>query len=627
MSGLIIHYAMVKKIPSRLNYYFGFFLILALLHNFLDIIGSYGVNNPERIPVWFNSLLNLFFFNILLLLPPTYLAFILVKTEVPRFKNKRAYAFIFSPYLMVLILLFSNPFTKLFYYFSNDGSYFRGPLYILILASGLLYIMASICYLCKWRKNIKEKDFYILLLSVFITVIAVVIQNFRPELLIIGVALAFSLFLLYNSSQNPNIMLDSATRTFNRTSFAYFMNDRFLTKKPYQYILIKIDDTHVINNLYGSIKGEKFIVSVAEYIKKNTPSKSAIFRNLYDSFLVVTELNSYDDFLRLVKKLRKELNVLWQFSGDQIQSIVSIAYTYETDSFTTINTAVEAFSHMYYDLRSKGRGTFLEYNAEMVESLGGHDQAEVVLRMALDGQRIEPYFQPIFDLKCQRFVLVEALARMFDNEGNIIMPKDFIPIAEKNGMISQISYQMMEKTFEYIKDDSFFLDNKIQKISFNLSALECKNKDIANRILRALKKHKIPPNRVALEITETAALSIEPLPFIMDKLTKAGIEFMLDDLGTGYANINALLKLPFSYVKLSRDTMLKSMENKKETFILKKILEIVNSLDLKIIAEGAETEEQISFLKAAGVHYIQGYYYSRPKSFGNFLAFIKEKSK
>lgn len=624
--GITIHYLITEKFPSRANRYFFLFLVLGIVHNCFDMIGAYTISYSHLISPLVNQVINLIFYNTLLLLPPAFLGYMLVKTEAPVLNHRRLRILLFLPYFVIEGLLLANPFTNMFFYFTASGTYSRGPFYILVLASGFLYIVAAFSTLLKNKKNIRKAEYYALLISLVLMITAVVIQNIDPSVLVIGVGLALSLFTVYLTMQNPCEMLDPTTRVFNNNGFVFYMSERVLSKKPYQFILVKLDDIHIINNMYGSSGGEKLMVNIAKYLQAIAPKGSKIFRKLFDSFVVVTEYESASDFQQLVKKMHAELNALWQAGEYQVQLSTSIAYTFETRFFETKNSAVESFFHAYYALKNRGRGAFSEFDALMIQAMARHDEAEMVLREALENKRIEIHLQPIFSPNEKRFVFAEALARIRTVDDTIIMPKGFIPIAEKNGMIAQVSQQVMEKLFSFIKENDFFQQYKMCHISFNLSAIECEDELLADRILAMLEKYEITPQRLSLEITETSALTSDKLPRLMNTLKDKGIVFMLDDLGSGYANINALLALPFSYVKLSRDTLLKSMSDEKNSFVLAKTVEIIQSLGLKMIAEGAETIEQVDFLHSVGVHYIQGYYYCKPVPPHAFLDIIKRDS-
>lgn len=622
--GITLHYLLTQKFPSRVNRYFLFFLILGILHNSFDMLGAYTISYSDRVPLCINHVVNLIFYQTLLLLPPAFLGYIFIKTEAKINHYPRLLITLFAPFVVLSLFLWANPITKAFFYFTANGDYFRGPFYVVLVALSGVYILAAFIALIKNRLNVRPAEYRALLYSLSINVVAVIIQNLYPQILIIGVALALSLLAVYLTMQNPVEMLDSTTRTFSRNGFVYYMSERVLSKKPYQFILVKLDDSHVINNQYGAVGGEKLMRLIAQYLQMITPKDSKVFRKLYDSFVVVTEYSDLNEFKQLVQRIYQKTNTCWDVKEYQVQLSTSVAYTHETHYFKTRNSAVESFFHAYYALKLQGRGSFIEFDASMIQAMVRHDEMEMLLRDALEKKRLEVHLQPIYGIGKSDFIYAEALARIRTQNQTLIMPKDFIPIAEKNGMISQISEQVMEQLFAYVSQVDLFNTTNIQRVSMNLSAIECEDDGLAKRILTILEKYHINPNRLSLEITETAALTSEKLPRMMHQLEEKGIIFMLDDLGSGYANVSALLRLPFRYVKLSRGTMLKAMNDERNAFVLQKSIEIIESLGLQMIAEGAETKQQVDFLTAIGVHYIQGFYYSRPVMFNEFSSIIKD---
>ena len=286
--GICIHYCIVDKFPLRIHRYFLLFLILGILHNSLDIIGAYTISYSQQVPAWVNQIVNLAFYQTLLLLPAAFFAYVLIKVESRVVKHSQLILLLFAPFILVEVLLLLNPITNGFFYFTASGEYFRGRMYVLLLGSGFFYLFATFLTLLVHRRNMRKAEFYAMLVSFALSTTAVVIQNLYPTVLIIGVALALSLGTVYLTIQNPVEMLDSTTRTFNGNGFVVFMHERILSKKPYQFILVKIDDMHVINNMYGATGGEKLMRSMAQYLQKETTQNTRVFRKLYDSFVLVT---------------------------------------------------------------------------------------------------------------------------------------------------------------------------------------------------------------------------------------------------------------------------------------------------------------------------------------------------
>ncbi len=622
--GIAFHFLTTQKFPSKINKYFSCFLILGILHNALDILGAYTIAHAATIPMWINEVVNLLFFNTLLLLPAAFFAYVLVRVESSLLKEKEILIALFVPYVVFQFLLLLNPLNHTFFYFANGTLYQHGPFYTLLIFSAALYFTFALTSLFIHRKALRKREFNSILAFLFVLFAAVIVQNIFPTYLIIGVALAFAIGTVYLNMQNPCDMLDSSTGAFNRNSFVCYMSERIYSKYPYQFILIKIDDMHVINNMFGTGNGEKLAISVADYLASVCVKGTRVFRKFFDSFIVVTEFETPEAFEQFVHKVRNDLNNYWNVGSYSGNLSVSIAYTYETKYFENENNAVESFFHMYYTLKDKGRRAFIVFDALMIQKMVRHDENEVLLRDAVENNRIEINLQPIFSPHEGQFVFAEALARIRRVDNKIIMPGDFIEIAEKNGMISKVSEQVLDRVCHFIKESGLIHTSAIQRISINLSVIECEDEGIADRILSTLEKYQIPPEFISLEITETAAMTSEKLPFIMNKLKDKGIIFMLDDLGTGYSNVNALLRLPFSYVKISRDTMLKSINNEKGAVVFNKTVEIIHSLGLHSIAEGAETDKHVQFLNSAGINYIQGFRYARPLTTEAFIDFIQQ---
>jgi sensor c-di-GMP phosphodiesterase-like protein len=249
---------------------------------------------------------------------------------------------------------------------------------------------------------------------------------------------------------------------------------------------------------------------------------------------------------------------------------------------------------------------------------------DMALRRAILMDSFEMYYQPIYSVKEGRITTAEALVRLYDTEHGQISPGEFIPIAEQNGLILQVSNLIFENVFSFINRCSL-LDKGIEYIEINLSMVQCMQENFAESLAQMMEKYNVTSNRINLEVTETAAVSMpRRLRENMSDLYDRGLRFSLDDFGTGYSNIDSLMDLPLDMIKLDKSMIdMASMEDQGK-IVLASAVAMAKRIDMKIVAEGVETREQKEYLEAEGVDYLQGYYFSKPLPEEEFVAFVEE---
>lgn len=230
----------------------------------------------------------------------------------------------------------------------------------------------------------------------------------------------------------------------------------------------------------------------------------------------------------------------------------------------------------------------------------------------LNDERVLVYCQPVYNVSSKKYDTGESLVRLQMDDGSILNPGDFIPLAEKNGIIYIIGKIVLYKTCLQIKD---FLDRGyfIRRISVNFSVNDFKNPSFGEDILSIIRKVGIPHNYIAIEITETQDdTEFYMIKNQMNKLKDFGIKFYLDDFGTGYSNYERITELPFDIIKFDRSLVLASKSNDKSKTMVKDMANMFKNMDYTVLYEGIETPDDINRCKEMFSDYLQGFFYSKP---------------
>jgi EAL domain-containing protein (putative c-di-GMP-specific phosphodiesterase class I) len=244
---------------------------------------------------------------------------------------------------------------------------------------------------------------------------------------------------------------------------------------------------------------------------------------------------------------------------------------------------------------------------------------------AMENDRVEVHYQPIYDISTGTFTSAEALVRIRLIDGKYLQPNEFIPVAELSGRIIPLSDAIYRKALSFFK--SYHIERLgIKHIELNLSVKQGESPTFTSKILQMLDDYKLDPSLINLEITETSSLrSKENLRENMTKLEAHGLSFSLDDFGSGSSNLNYIIDMPVTIVKLDR---LLSEEyfnrNNKAQAIVNAVIDMAHSMGIRIIAEGIETKAEFEAMKDLGVDFIQGFYFSKPLPEHEFLKFIQD---
>jgi len=259
-----------------------------------------------------------------------------------------------------------------------------------------------------------------------------------------------------------------------------------------------------------------------------------------------------------------------------------------------------------------------------IQELRHRKQVEKMVVEAMEQDRIEIHYQPIYNMETGKFSSAEALVRIRLKDGNLVYPNDFIPIVEETGRIVPLSDSIYKKVLSFIK--SYRVERiGVNRVELNLSVKQGENPVFVSRLMELIDKNSISPNLINLEITETSSLSRkENLLANMKKLEEYGVSFSLDDFGSGSSNLNYIIDMPVSIVKLDRHLTDEYFKNDRAKAIFKTVIEMSHSLGLQIIAEGIETEKALEEMKALEVDFIQGYYFSKPLPEHEYLKFLQK---
>ncbi len=535
--------------------------------------------------------------------------------------------FMTFPITVILIALALNPITKDIFYINENLAYTRGNFFWIVYISALSYVGFGLYYIIKYHKLFRTGQF-ISLLSIYpLTITAAGIQLVNPACLVELFFSSVAVILIAITIQRPEELVDMITELGKHGAYADAMKKNFANQKEVGIILINISNYSSVSSMLGYDNSSKLLKSIADKLAViNRDMK--LYADLYyldrGGFRVVVNKNYWDKIERAAEAINSELKhslIISQLELN-IMAHVCVAYcpTDIPDFKTLISFGTDLTNAVPYS------GNVLKASdviSERAFKLG--NEIDNIIDDALANRKFSVYYQPIFSVEKQRFISAEALLRLHDEKFGFIPPDVFITAAEKSGAIHRIGDYVLEEVCHFISGEEF-RELGLDYIEINLSVAQCMQTDLADKVLQIMNKYGVTPDKINLEITETAASYAQNVMMNnLEKLTQAGISFSLDDYGTGYSNIKSVASLPISIVKLDK-TFVDEEDNPRMWIVLKNTIKMLKDMDMSIVVEGVENAELAKKFAELDCEYIQGYYYSKPVPKSDFITFMKNSA-
>ncbi len=373
--------------------------------------------------------------------------------------------------------------------------------------------------------------------------------------------------------------------------------------------ILDLDGFKPVNDLYGHSVGDKLLFAVGQRLLKLCDEDTHLARLGGDEFAIIITREMDDQALLLFgTQLCESLRRPFMVADTLIQIAASMGLVTYPDM---AGNATDLFEHADYALYHGKRNhrsmvtVFSTSHRNMIHLDASIEQA---LRKADFSEELEVYFQPIVDITTEKIIAFEALARWINPVLGPVSPTQFIPVAERTGIINQQTRILLEKALTAAAKWPAHI-----RLSFNLSAHDLSSPDIVQRIVQIIKQSKFNPRQLDMEITETAVMhDIEQAKWATEQIRKLGCGITLDDFGTGHSSLSQLHALSLSKIKIDRSFVTNIEKNPASLKIVKSLLALSRDMELDCIIEGVETTEEMAVIKEIGGSMVQGYLYSKP---------------
>ena len=409
---------------------------------------------------------------------------------------------------------------------------------------------------------------------------------------------------------------DPVTNLPNRNSFdsqiaRVLLNYKYEEEK-FALLYIDLDNFKYVNDTFGHHLGDLLLSRIAQRMRKTLRQGDFVARLGGDEFVIImSDFSDESQISEVAEKILAALQSPFALEGREVFIGASIGISIcPTNGKDSESLKRQADSAMYL-AKNMGKNNYQFYRDEMSRTQQNRINIEAALRRSLERNEIVVYYQPIVEINSSRIVGFESLVRWIREDGAIVRPDEFIPLAEEIGLIIDIGQFVLESAAA--QTAAWVEQYGLSFTSVNFSTRQFKQNDITSEILGALRKARLDPKNFEMEITESILMdtSIDGLRMLGD-LIQQGMGISIDDFGTGYSSLSYITSFPITKIKIDQSFVAKLPDDKNALAVVTAIIGLAKSLKLKVVAEGIETNDQLECLAGLGCQFGQGYLFSKP---------------
>ena len=396
------------------------------------------------------------------------------------------------------------------------------------------------------------------------------------------------------------------------------------TPNQFTVLFLDIDRFKDVNDSFGHTVGDQLLIEITKLIQGVLRGDDMLARLGGDEFLIVMPTSGSELTLQITQRLMQAFQTSIAVGEYNLRVTPSIGIALYPEHGEDVGTLLQHADTAMYEAKRDGRNAFIFYAEQMGERVRQRVQLEHALREAIRLGAFHMLYQPVVELRTGRVVGAEALVRWTQPNGEVVLPADFIGVAEDSGLILQIGEWVLNHVCSQVKNwraDGFDL-----WVAMNISPRQFQDPALVTKIETALRKFELPPAVLELEITETAAmLDPEASMRIMGKLKALGMHISIDDFGTGYSSLAYLKRIPADKIKIDKSFVDGINIDADDNAIVHTILALARELEKVAVAEGVETQAQYDALRKLECEFAQGYWISYPLPPETFIRFIKHQ--
>ncbi len=618
----IVYYVVYKKgLRRHANRVFLVMLLLGVISEFSDIFSSLCNNYPDEFTRSFMDFWNYVYLcthNVMAFLLDVYVFYLL---GYQKSKTISLY-FLALPITFDIIVLLTNPFHELVFYYDELDRYTHGPLFIVLYIVSISYMVFALYLAIRHNRVLTKGRSAALLFFILISFIPLVVQMFIPEYLVTLFFESLGMMGILFTIENKDDVINPVTGIYNRFALEDALNDAMASNDK-TLLMVKIPNLNYYNKMIGFENMNGILSKISMFLETEFSDFMCYDCNR-GHFAMIGDRIDDAKIEEIKKKIFDRFEESWGKGKITLAFPVQFGAIQLPEDVKTMENLQMIIDASFDEKRSSVMDVpqiIAEYERRVL--------VERLIDKALKNKSFQVYYQPIWDYHTGKVRSAEALCRLIDDEFGFIAPDEFIPIAEQNGTVLEIGRFVFEEVCRFYKEGRL-QDLGINYIEVNLSVVQCVSRNIKESFDEILKKYNLDSNCINLEITESAtADNHKVLIDTIGKLSESGFSFSLDDYGTGYSNIAYMYEMPFSIIKIDKSILWKAMQPENgegldgAIIYLENTIRMLKNMNYYVLVEGVETLEQKMLLERMGCDYFQGFYFSKPVQKQVFADYLK----
>ncbi|MBT0570592.1 EAL domain-containing protein [Curvibacter sp. CHRR-16] len=402
-------------------------------------------------------------------------------------------------------------------------------------------------------------------------------------------------------------------------------------------LFMDFDRFKQVNDTLGHGVGDELLRQIARRLQDTLrPGDTLVHTSDFD--LLAARIGG-DEFVVVLDDIRGDLDaeivagrlldvlaVPYQVGNHRVDSTVSIGIVTSTFAADDADSVLRDADIAMYEAKRSGRARYVMFEPAMRDRVSAAVALESDLRQALAAKGLHVVYQPIIDLRTQRLMGVEALARWRHPVRGMVSPADFVPMAEASGLIDTLGqFVLQQSCTDFERWQAELGPLAPRSVSVNLSRAQLRHPHLVAMVHDTLRNHSMRPSNLILEVTESLAAQDEQVQGTLHAIRELGVELSLDDFGTGYSSLACLHELPIQHLKIDRSFVALSNPSRYHRVLVESTVEVGHALGLQVVAEGIETEEQMQHMQRIGCDKGQGYWFAKPMETTHLLSWIRER--
>ena len=418
---------------------------------------------------------------------------------------------------------------------------------------------------------------------------------------------------------------DTLTGLPNRARFYDLLKHRVARKdRNCAVLLLDVDRFKLVNDSLGNASADQLLIQIAQRVKTCMRQGDVLARVGGDEFAVLLDdVSGEEEASSVATRIQQALAISFNLLGQEVYTTLSIGIALASDS-DMLRDAETAM----HQAKARGKARYELFGRDMHGEIMSRLKMETDLRHACERDELFVDYQPIVSLKTSTLIGFEALVRWHHPEFGLVLPKDFIPVAEETGQILTIGQRVLESACRQAREwQQTCPASPPLFVSVNLSVKQFNQPGLVENIASLLEQFQLPPRCLKLEITESVfSDNIEAAVGLLTQLRELGVQLSIDDSGTGYSSLSYLQRFPIDTLKIDRSFVTQMMENEENLAIVRTIVALAQNLGMDVVAEGVETEDQLKLLRKLECENGQGFLFSTPLAGGQLNHYIESQT-